>query len=362
VGTMGGPASGASRLRESRVAQMMTSSRIGEHPTALFTTGLPILQIALNPGIMSRNLAALLDSTNGGDRREVAHANLVAYKQGNRGLIRYDLAGPEGPDVILGKLYPDPSRAERVGEIMRGLWEVFRGRDRLTVPQPLGCVPELAMLVFRPLPGRLLDAAVAAGNDESPIELCARWLATLHGSSMALDRHFDLAVEAVNLEAWTALVVHRRPEFSSEAQALFNSLSARAEDLRLDSNAPVHKDFHYQHVFVNGGLGVIDFDEMRWGDRNFDIAHFCAHLSLLSWRTPERTHAEVLEERFRAAYSRWSDWTRDERFDFFYAYTCLKIAKQLATTRGPRPRPEGKELKRQLSLVLESGRTAMAAG
>lgn len=341
---------------------MLTSSRIGQHPTALFTTGLPILQIALNLGVMTRNLGTLLEATNGsGGRREVAHANLVAYKQGNRGLIRYDLAGPEGPDVILGKLYPDPSRAERVGEIMRGLWDVFRDRDRLTVPQPLGCVPELAMLVFRPLPGRLLDAAVAAGDHESPIELCARWLATLHSSPMALDRHFDLSVEGVNLEAWTALVAHRRPEFASEAEALFKALSARAEVLRLDSNAPVHKDFHYQHVFVNGALGVIDFDEMRWGDRNFDIAHFCAHLSLLSWRAPEGTHAHVLEERFRAAYAQWSDWTRDERFDFFYAYTCLKIAKQLATTRGPRPRPEREELKRQLALVLESGRKALGS-
>jgi hypothetical protein len=341
---------------------MLTSSRIDQHPTALFTTGLPILQIALNLGVMTRNLGTLLEATNGsGGRREVAHANLVAYKQGNRGLIRYDLAGPEGPDVILGKLYPDPSRAERVGEIMRGLWDVFRDRDRLTVPQPLGCVPELAMLVFRPLPGRLLDAAVAAGDHESPIELCARWLATLHSSPMALDRHFDLSVEGVNLEAWTALVAHRRPEFASEAEGLFKALSARAEVLRLDSNAPVHKDFHYQHVFVNGALGVIDFDEMRWGDRNFDIAHFCAHLSLLSWRAPEGTHADVLEERFRAAYAQWSDWKRDERFDFFYAYTCLKIAKQLATTRGPRPRPEREELKRQLALVLESGRKALGS-
>jgi hypothetical protein len=121
---------------------MLTSSRVDQHPTALFTTGLPILQIALNLGAMTRNLEALLEATNGsGAGREVAHANLVAYKQGNRGLIRYDLAGPEGPDVILGKLYPDPARAERVGEIMRGLWDVFRDRDRLTVPQPLGCVP-----------------------------------------------------------------------------------------------------------------------------------------------------------------------------------------------------------------------------
>jgi phosphotransferase family enzyme len=341
---------------------MMTSSRIGEHPSALFTTGLPILQIALNLRTMTRNLGSLIESSNGfGGRPEVAHANLVAYKQGNRGLIRYDLAGvPDGEDVVLGKLYPDPGRAERVEGIMRRLWDIFRDREGLSVPEPLGCIPELAMLLFRPLPGRLLDAAIAGDGDESTIELCARWIATLHHSPMALDRRFDLAVESVNLEAWTALIAHRRPQFASETQALFKSLRARADDLSLDTDAPVHKDFHYQHVFVNGAVGVIDFDEMRWGDRNFDIAHFCAHLSLLSWRTPGKAASDVLVEKFLSSYSQWSDWRRDDRFDFFYAYTCLKIAKQLATTRGPRPRPEGAELERQLGLVLQSGRTAIA--
>ena len=364
MGTFGGAASGASRLRESRVAQLMTSSRIGDHPTALFTTGLPILQVALNPGIMSQNLRSLLEAANGpGTRREVAHANLVAYKQGNRGLIRYDLSGgAEEEDVILGKLYPDPGRAERVEEIMRALWEeVFHERDGLTVPQPLGCIPELAMLVFRPLSGQVLDAAINLSDPNSSLELCARWLAALHGSSLPLDRRFDLDVEAVNLEAWTALVTHRFPDFVVEAEALFVGLRARAADLRLDASAPIHKDFHYQHVFVNGALGVIDFDEMRRGDPNFDIAHFCAHLNLLTWRSSGAPHLDRLEERFRSSYAEWSDWSRDGRFDFFYAYTCLKIAKQLATTRGPRPRPEGEELKRQLGLVLESGRMALAA-
>jgi hypothetical protein len=360
---MGGPSSGAARLRESRVAQLLTSSRVDQHPTALFTTGLPILQIALNVGVMTRNLRTLFEAANGYDaRREVAHANLVAYKQGNRGLIRYDLTGgPEGQEIILGKLYPDPGRAERVAEIMSRLWEdVFLDRNRLTIPQPLGCVPELAMLVFKQLPGRLLDSALDLDGDTSTIDLCARWLATLHGSSIPLDRRFDLAVEAVNLEAWTALVTNRRPNLAPRAQALFEALRSRAENLTLDADAPVHKDFHYQHVFVNGALGVIDFDEMRWGDRNFDIAHFCAHLSLLAWRNPKAPSPELLEDRFRGSYARWSNWKRDHRFDFFYAYTCLKIAKQLATTRGPRPRPEGAELERQLGLVLEAGHAALA--
>ncbi len=343
---------------------MMTSSRIGEHPSALFTTGLPILQIALNPGVMTRNLEPILKAGNGASgHREVAHANLVAYKQGNRGLIRYDLSGGAGPgEVVLGKLFPDPGRAARVEEIMRWLWEeVFSDNDSLTVPQPLGCVPELAMLLFRPLPGQPLDSALSQGGgaNKELIQLCARWLAALHRSSTALDRRFNLEVEAVNLEAWAALIAHRYADFAPASQVLFRALRERSTGLRLDANAPIHKDFHYQHVFVNGTLGVIDFDEIRWGDQNCDVAHFCAHLNLLSCRARGGEGFEGLEDLFRSSYAEYSGWSRDERFDFFFAYTCLKIAKQLVTTRGIRPRPEGAELKRQLNAVLEVGIAAL---
>jgi hypothetical protein len=344
---------------------MMTSSRVGEHPTALFTTGLPILQIALNVEVMTRNLRPLLERDAASKRgAQVTHANLVAYKQGNRGLIHYDVAaGSNGEEAVLGKLYPDPGRATRVEETMRNLWtDVFGGSDQLTVPQPLGCVPELAMLVFRPLPGRFLDAALSTGTRSTCMELCARWLAALHGAPLELEKRFDLDVEAVNLDAWTALIAHQRPEHASRATALCRLVLERASLATLDRDAPIHKDFHYQHVFVNGALGVIDFDEMRWGDRNFDLAHFCAHLYLLSCRVPLAGPFDELEDDFLRAYAGPAGWSRDERYNLFFAYTCLKIAKQLATTRGVRPRPEGSELHRQLGLVLGKGLAAIEAG
>jgi hypothetical protein len=342
---------------------MLTSSRIAEHPSALFTTGLPILQVALNPSVMTKNFEAFLTAGNGWSPREVSHANLVAYKQGNRGLIRYDLSGGSEPDeVVLGKLYPDPGRAARVDDIMRWLWgEVFSNAGPLTVPQPLGCVPELAMLVFKPLAGQPLDSALSQRADVSTIELCARWLAALHGSSTALDRRFDLAVEVVNLEAWAALIAHRYPGFESASYDLFRALRQRSKDLALEWSSPIHKDFHYQHIFVGRSLGVIDFDEVRLGDRNFDVAHFCAHLHLLASRTPEITPetAAALQDHFLSAYERFAGWTQDQRLPFFLAYTCLKIGKQLSTTRGVRPRPEGDEELRQLRIMLSAGIDAL---
>ncbi len=108
---------------------------------------------------------------------------------------------------------------------------------------------------------------------------------------------------------------------------------------------PIHKDFHYRHVLIDGGAKVIDFDEVRLGDPNLDLAHFCANLDLLAYRrhgAPQRLRG--LARRFLAAYADttgWS-WPRHRRpFLYFYVYTCLKLARQLCLGFGPGPVPTG---------------------
>jgi aminoglycoside phosphotransferase (APT) family kinase protein len=119
---------------------------------------------------------------------------------------------------------------------------------------------------------------------------------------------------------------------------------------------PIHKDFHYQHVIVGSRLGLLDLDEMRFGDPAFDLAHFCQYLELLAVREhwpPEAV--EPLTRAFLAEYARRTGWKTDGRFRFFAACACLKIAKQLATERGVWPRPRGPEQRAQLAFALERG-------
>jgi hypothetical protein len=135
----------------------------------------------------------------------------------------------------------------------------------------------------------------------------------------------------------------------------------RGADLHFDTRVPIHKDFHYEHILVNGSLKVIDFDEMRLGDPNFDLAHFCANFYLLAYRKNKRPAQFVkLQDRFFDSYKSLTGWKLDERFMYFYAYTCLKIAKQLCKLRGPRPWPEGEEQHGQVWLMLEQGLTVLS--
>jgi aminoglycoside phosphotransferase (APT) family kinase protein len=263
---------------------------------------------------------------------------------------------------VLGKLFPDPSQADRVNEITRALWaDVFARHEGLEVPRPLGCVPELAMLVLLPQEGRPLDEAIAADPSARHMELVAAWLQALHSARLDLSRRFDLEKELVNLRAWSAVIGHRHASEELQARRLVHLLQSTAREIVLEDGAPIHKDFHYQHIFVGRGLGVIDFDEVRLGDPNFDVGHFCAHLHLLGARQPDLTPeaTAALERIFLEAYGGLGTWVRDRRLPFFFAYTCLKIAKQLSTTRGVRPRPEGPEELRQLKVMLGAGIDAL---
>jgi hypothetical protein len=99
---------------------------------------------------------------------------------------------------------------------------------------------------------------------------------------------------------------------------------------------------------------VIDFDEVRLGDPNLDLAHFCANFYLLAYRKNSLpAQFARLQHRFLETYALHSGWSLDERFVFFYAYSCLKLAKQLCKKRGPRPFPEGEE--QRAGLVVLDG-------
>jgi hypothetical protein len=66
-----------------------------------------------------------------------------------------------------------------------------------------------------------------------------------------------------------------------------------------------------------------------------------------------------LQGTFLNAYARATGWAPNDRFNYFYTYTCLKIAKQLCSMRGLRPRPEGEEQQRQVKLMLDQGLGAL---
>jgi hypothetical protein len=334
------------------VQALLTSTSAHRHPEALAHTGLPILEVALDVASMQARLAPFLQTG-----ETLRYARVVAYKAENRGLLRYDVVGPDGAFELLGKVYPDAEHAARAEKIMRHLDEsVFAATQYLHVPHAVGTLPDLRMLVYRPAPGRFLDELLDAPQAATYLDGVAAWLVALQSASVPLERRISLSAEMVNSEAWAGVVGRVFPELAVPAEDVASRLARNATRLRFRDDIAVHKDLHYRHVLVADGVHVIDFDEMRLGDPNFDVAHFAASLFLIALREPGLApQVPALARTFVDCFTRRSGWEPDARYPFFYAYTCLKMARQIATVRGVRPRPDGAESRRQAAAILREG-------
>jgi len=360
-----------SDIKRTLVAHLRTASSKTKFPRTFEDKPFPALWSALNAEIMSADLSPILEDTvcSSTSARIVHRAKLLAYKPGKRGVIRYDLDQIECQKYfsVYGKLYPEPYLCERAYQVMKTLSdEVFCDDADLGVPKPLGVIPNLSMLVFVPAEGELLGEFIAGRPLNDPevrrsMELAGKWLARLHTRQFRLDKEFRVENEVDSIREWAELICKKYPGESQAVRHIADYLVDKATQFEFNLHVPIHKDFHYEHILFDGGLRVFDFDEIRMGDPNFDLAHFCANFYLLAYRNRKRTtQFTSLQTHFLNAYSRETGWHLNERFLFFYIYSFLKIAKQLCKLRGPRPWPEGEEQYAQVWLMIEQGLTALA--
>src|SRR5688572_24775377 len=154
-----------SNIKGKLVAHLRTASSKTKFPRVFEDKPFPALWSALNAEIMNDNLTPMLgDVCSTSAMRFVHRVKLLAYKPGKRGVIRYDLDQLECQKYssVYGKLYPEPYLSERAYNVMNTLHnEVFRDAADLDVPEPLGVIPNLSMLVFIPAEGVLLGDYIA---------------------------------------------------------------------------------------------------------------------------------------------------------------------------------------------------------
>jgi hypothetical protein len=304
---------------------------------------------------MTDALEPLVSRVQSGSAPNVKDARLLTHSRDKRAVVQYQVAG--GGGVVIGKLYADANQSTRVYRNLTWLQGgVFAGSAQCGVPQPLAHLRELSMIVYLQVEGQFLDKVLASDHAMRSMELAGEWLATLHSHRSSIEKHLHLST-ALDIHDCLTLISKSYPDHTEVVRQLAGYLEKGADALCFETNVPIHRDFHYRHIIVNDGLTVIDLDEMRLGDPNYDLAHFCANLDLLAYR--EHKSLAELQSRFLDNYTSYTNWVRDERFVYFYVYTCLKIAKQLCTMRGPYPRPDGAEQRRQVQMILGQGLATM---
>lgn len=280
----------------------------------------------------------------------IVTARVLAHKPGTRTTTALEVAADDGARrTIVAKRFADRRRARRLFDALTDLrGDLDAARADGSVPRPLRLDGASSVVFYEAAGGRFLDDAAAVPGTWAR---CARALADVHGCRPSLDRTFDPSQEAAKVAGWAEEVGAALPSFGPRVRRAALVFGASSRRVGLDTDVPVHKDLHHRHVVVGERTSFLDLDEIRWGDRAFDLAHMCTYAHLLAVRG-EGAPAPEVETEILSAYAAATGWAHDDRYALFCLYTCLKIAWHLATGRGLPPRPAGVEAGRQLAAML----------
>ena len=271
---------------------------------------LPTLDAALDPRRAGKGLRRALETFAGGRRTELRAIRVVRYKPRRRCLVEYDVGIPfaGGPETVtlLGKV--QRGRYGNSGyRLLEALWHAgfhATSADGISVPEPIGTVPDLRMWLQRRVPGVPATEILARPG---AAELAARVAAAahkVHRSGVPTERRHGMADELRILDGCLARVAERSPARAERAARLLGACRSLAERTPAPVPTGIHRDFYADQVVVDGErLTLIDFDLYCVGDPALDVGNFLGHLAEQAVREHGDPRAlagaeDALEERF----------------------------------------------------------------
>jgi aminoglycoside phosphotransferase (APT) family kinase protein len=236
---------------------------------------------------------------------------VTRHKPGRRCVIEYNVkvecpdAQPESV-VLIGKLR-SKHRSKTGYRLLNALWNVgFRSNspDGISVPEPIGFVPEYQLWLQRKVPGRVATDLLATPDGKVIVRHIAEAAYKLHQADIPAKRNHTMLDELRILREKLPIVVRIKPRWSERIEQIL------AASARISTAVPepvprgIHRDFYSDQVIVDGPrLYIIDFDLYCKGDPGLDIGNFIGHITEQSLRTLGDPDALIdieraMEERF----------------------------------------------------------------
>ncbi|HET9493642.1 MAG TPA: phosphotransferase [Chloroflexia bacterium] len=237
---------------------------------------------------------------------ELRAIRVARYKPGRRCLVEYDLNGPAGALTLVGKM--------RARGLDRNTYDTLRtlrqagfhdeSGDGISVPEPVGVVPELQMWLQRKVAGQPATHLLAGPDGVAFAGRIAEAAHRLHRSGVRPRRTHTMADELRILRERLPLVAADRPEWAGRIARLLDKCDRLGASVPRVAPTGIHRDFYADNVLVDGPrLYLLDLDLYCHGDPGLDIGNFLAHIkeySLRAWGDPDRLSSveQALEERF----------------------------------------------------------------
>lgn len=288
---------------------------------------MPFLKDALNPHHVDSVFRRLLPWLN--HSHELAEIRVIRYKPQRRCLIEYHFQG-EQPLIIIGKVRAKGTDTKSYF-LQKELWHNGfddRSTDQISVPEPLGIIPQWQMWLQRKVSGEVATPLMATAQGIEIAKKVAHVTSKLHQLRICPERHHTMSHELAILHQKLPEVIRFYPHWQNRIQSLLVKCD------RLGANTPqnelcgIHRDFYPEQIIVDGDrLYLLDLDLYCQGDPALDIGNFIAHISEYSLRA--LGHLDALYNREFALVEEFIKLRGDRYLQGIIAYINLTLVRHI---------------------------------
>lgn len=255
---------------------------------------MPFLTDALDPAMARRHLARGLAAVAGdGTELLLGDIRVVRHKTGRRCLIEYDVRlecrGAAAQELtIIGKARARgaDARTESLHRQLRADGFDDESADGISVPEPLGIVPELRMWLQRKVTGEPVTGLLGRADGNPGVRRAADAVQKLHRSAVRPGHHHGVDEELRILRARLALVALERRGWASRLERVVDRAARLTAFLTSRQPCVIHRDFYPDQVLVaRDRVYLLDLDLCCEGDPALDAGNFIAHVTEQSLRT-----------------------------------------------------------------------------
>jgi aminoglycoside phosphotransferase (APT) family kinase protein len=229
---------------------------------------------------------------------------------------------------VIGKL-GRTDRAEVLYRALRSLREAgFKPPSRMTVPEPIACLPERGVVLQEKVPGRQASELLLARSGRALFAAadCARWLAALHQSRVPADVA-PIDSDAVSQRSRELAAI--LPEQAKQLDRIANGISRELVKPILRT-VPTHGDFHPMNILIAGTQRItgIDMDKFASREAESDIGWFLMQTAAVGFfKSGNFRASEPARNRFVECYE--TEMGRAVRADRVAMYMAIAFLKNL---------------------------------
>lgn len=260
-------------------------------------------------------------------------ARVLRHKPGRRCLIEYELAGPNPTAdsvFVLGKVRSRGAdlRTHALARLLMECGFDPESTDGVSIPEPLGAVPELGLWLQARVGGTPSTALLRGSDGVYVAARVADALHKLHCAPLSPGRRHTIGDEIAVLRERLQEMARARPEWAPRLDRVAEAGARAAARVEAPGRCLIHRDFYPDQVLVDGKrLYLVDLDLCCWGDPVLDVGNFVGHMIELALR--EHGDPGALDGAAAALVDRYSERTGRAAAAAANVYATLTLARLL---------------------------------